>query len=146
MISLVRIPPCMTLRTYCQDGDETSGLFTQQLSQLLFGEGVNNETEDEEGRQDNTQGAAQEWVQTGAFVVRWINSARRQMKSGFNITFLWQVISGCLLSSPCTHEDTYLLKDAPSNSVSDKLTLAITQTEGHTFTCPSLACCWWWNK
>lgn len=78
---------CMTLGTYCQDGNEPSRLFTKQLTQLLFGKGVHNETEDEEGGQDNTQSPTQEWVKTDAFVVRHLSSACEQMKSGFNIIF-----------------------------------------------------------
>lgn len=76
------------LRTYCEDGDEPSGPFTEQLIQLLFGESVYNETEDEDGRKDNTQSPTQDGVETEAFVGSHLSSTCKQMKSGFNITFL----------------------------------------------------------
>lgn len=77
----------MTLRTYCEDGDGPSRPFTQQLIQLLFGEGVHNKTEDEDDRKDKTQSCTQERVKTDAFVVSHISPACTQSKSGFNITF-----------------------------------------------------------
>ena len=78
---------CVTVRTYCKDGEGPSQSFTQQFFQLLFREGVQNETEDEEGGKENTQSATQERVKTDAFVVSHISPACTRRKSGFNITF-----------------------------------------------------------
>lgn len=75
-----------TLGTYCEDGDGPSRPLTQQLVQLLFRQGVHNETEDEEDRKDNAQSPAQERVKADAFVVGRISPVCTQRKSGFNIT------------------------------------------------------------
>lgn len=76
-----------TCVTYCEDGDEPSRPFTQQLVQLHFGDSVHNETEDEEGRKDNAQSAAQERVKTDAFVVGHIGPAHTQKKCDFHNPF-----------------------------------------------------------
>lgn len=62
--------------TYCEDGDEARRPLAQQLIQLLFGERVNNETEDEEDGEDEAQSPAQEGVETDAFVVAHVGPER----------------------------------------------------------------------
>lgn len=63
----------MTVRTYYENGDGSSRTFSQQFIQLLFGEGVHNETEDKEERKENSQSPAHERVKTDAFVVSHIS-------------------------------------------------------------------------
>lgn len=101
-----------TLRTYCEDVNDPSRPFAQQVIQLLFGDGVHNETEDEEGRKDNTQSPTQERVKADAFVVGHISPACTQRNSGFNITFSAAGNICRLLSAPYTHDMVYLFEDA----------------------------------
>ena len=44
---------CASVRTYCEDRESSRRPFSQQLIQLLFGDGVHNETEDKEERKEN---------------------------------------------------------------------------------------------
>lgn len=108
----------MTLGTYCEDGEGPSRPFTQQLIQLLFGEGGHNETEDEEDGKDETQSPAHERVKTDAFVVSHIGPVCTWSKSGFNIMFsaadnIWRLL--CPLH---TREVVYLLREATCHSAS----------------------------
>lgn len=75
----------ISLGAYRQKGDAVSRPFAQQLVQLFPGDGVGDQAEDEEGGEDDAQSPAQKRVQTDAFVVRHISSARKQMESWCNI-------------------------------------------------------------
>ncbi len=116
-----------SLRTYRADGNEASRPFTQQLLQLLFGDGVHNETEDEEGRKDKAQSSTQERVKTHAFVVTHISPACTQRKSAFNVKFS-AAGNICLC---CTHMIWF---------IGSKMPRVILHNE-HMLACPSLVCC-----
>lgn len=61
--------------THWEGREGQRGTFTQQLNQLLFGESVDNEAQDEEGGEENAQSSAQEGVQTCCFFIRHISPA-----------------------------------------------------------------------
>lgn len=82
---LQRTPPPVALGAYGQKGDAASRPLAQQLVQLLLGDGVGDQAEDEEAGEDDAQGPTQKRVQTDAFVVRHIRSAGKQTESAFNI-------------------------------------------------------------
>lgn len=80
-------PPC----THRQNGDDVCRPVAQQLAQLLFGEGVGDEAEDEEGGEEEAQGSAQEGVKADALVVsHCVPACKKRTTSGLNISSSWR--------------------------------------------------------
>lgn len=65
--------------TYCGDEEGCSEPLSKQVIQLLPGEGVHHEAENEEGGQEETHQAAHEGVKLGALVVAHILSVEAQI-------------------------------------------------------------------